>query len=338
MHLHGHPPEYRNQSFPKPCKRNVLCLILTLNYSITRCTTNHQENQSPLITDVSSKIIRQKKMQNPNNTLKVVNLNSRLDLFKADKSKFENTDEIIHSIQEGKLYSVFFEKVHDLTLSRSKFQITSFVDFEPYLDIFKKLKRYSLSLQYDVSSYAELKVYPPQDLVANTRNSYLNEIFNQLLLISTQVNEDLIKLESEFNDTLMMNEEQEIDVTPQKRRKRSFISKAFKWLFGGNDESATIKQLKSNIKILFENQKLHSTKMQEALNFNNLTRIETRNNRKLIRQVGIDIAKLKKTIDGEHLSMQILIADKNIMFAIIQFRNRLSILQSNTQSLRENLK
>ena len=49
----------------------------------------------------------------------------------------------------------------------------------------------------------------------------------------------------------------------------------------GNDESATIKQLKSNIKILFENQKLHSTKMQEALNFNNLTRIETRNNRKL---------------------------------------------------------
>ena len=57
--------------------------------------------------------------------------------------------------------------------------------------------------------------------------------------------------------------------------KRSFISKAFKWLFGGNDESATIKQLKSNIKILFENQKLHSTEMQQALNFNNLTRIET---------------------------------------------------------------
>ena len=138
-----------------------------------------------------------------------------------------------HSIQEGKLYPVFFEKVHDLTLSHSKFHITSFVDFEPYLDIFKKLKRYSLSLQYDVSSYAELKVYPPQDLVANTRNSYLNEIFNQLLLISTQMNEDLIKLESEFNDTLMMNEKQEIDVTPQKRRKRSFISKAFKWLFGG---------------------------------------------------------------------------------------------------------
>ena len=136
----------------------------------------------------------------------------------------------------------------------------------------------------------------------------------------------------------MINVEPDIIKSAQKRQKRSFISKAFKWLFGGNGESATIKQLKSNIKILFDNQKLHSVKMQEALNFNNLTRIEIQNNRKLIRQVGIDIAKLKKTIDGEHLSMQILIADKNIMFVIIQFRNRINILQSNVQALKRNLK
>ena len=136
----------------------------------------------------------------------------------------------------------------------------------------------------------------------------------------------------------MINEEPDIIKSTQKRQKRSFISKAFKWLFDSNDESATIRQLKSNIKILFDNQKLHSVKMQEALNFNNLTRIETQNNRKLICQVGINIAKLKKTIDGEHLSMQILIADKNIMFMIIQFRNRINILQSNIQALKRNLK
>ena len=115
----------------------------------------------------------------------------------------------------------------------------------------------------------------------------------------------------------MINEEPDIIKSAQKRQKRSFVSKAFKWLFGGNDESATIRQLKSNIKILFDNQKLHSVKMQEALNFNNLTRIETQNNGKLIHQVGINVAKLKKTIDGEHLSMQILIADENIMFIIM---------------------
>ena len=36
--------------------------------------------------------------------------------------------------------------------------------------------------------------------------------------------------------------------------------------------------------------------------------------------------------------MQILIADKNIMFMIVQFRNRINILQSNVQALKGNLK
>ena len=152
-------------------------------------------NQVPLITKGSSKVIKQKRNQDLNTTLKLVDLNSQLDLFNKDKSRFKDTDEIVRSLQEGKLYPVFFEKTHDLTLSCSKFQITSFVDFEPYLDIFKRLKRYSLSLQYDISSYAELKVYPPQDLLANTRNTYLNEIFEQLLLISTLVNDELTNLE-----------------------------------------------------------------------------------------------------------------------------------------------
>ena len=152
-------------------------------------------DQVPLITEVSSKVIKQKRNQDLNTTLKLVDLNSQLDLFNKDKSRFEDTDKIVCSLQEGKLYLVFFEKISDLTLSHSKFQITSFVDFEPYLDIFKRLKRYSLSLQYDISSYAELKVYPPQDLVANTRNTYLNEIFEQLLLISTLVNDELTNLE-----------------------------------------------------------------------------------------------------------------------------------------------
>ena len=152
-------------------------------------------NQVPLITEVLSKVIKQKRNQDLNTTLKLVDLNSQLDLFNKDKSRFEDTDEIVCSLQEGKLYTVFFEKICDLTLSHSKFQITSFVNLEPYLDIFKRLKRYSLSLQYDISSYAELKVYPPQDLVANTRNTYLNEIFEQLLLISTLVNDELTNLE-----------------------------------------------------------------------------------------------------------------------------------------------
>ena len=67
-------------------------------------------NQVPLITKVSSKVIKQKRNQDLNTTLKLVDLNSQLDLFNKDKSRLEDTDEIVHSLQEGKLYLVFFEK------------------------------------------------------------------------------------------------------------------------------------------------------------------------------------------------------------------------------------
>ena len=91
-----------------------------------------------------------------------MDLNSHLNLFDDDGSRFEGTDEILKSFQEGKLlYPVFFEKVQDLTLSQSKFQITSFIDFEPYLHIFKKLKRYSISLINDLTEYVEIDTFPP---------------------------------------------------------------------------------------------------------------------------------------------------------------------------------
>ena len=119
-------------------------------------------------------------------------------------------------------------------------------------------------------------------------------MFNQLLFEANLVNEELIALELEYNDTVLNDQENSNDINNyqsdhKSRSKRSFLSKAFKWLFGGNDESAKIKQLKNNIKILFDNQKLHSVQMQEAMNFNNLTRVEMCNNRKMIREVAIDL-------------------------------------------------
>ena len=82
----------------------------------------------PLITEVSSKVIKQKRNQDLNTTLKLVDLNSQLDLFNKDRSRFEDTDEIVCSLKEGKLYPVFFKKISDLTLSHSKFQITSLLN------------------------------------------------------------------------------------------------------------------------------------------------------------------------------------------------------------------
>ena len=44
-----------------------------------------------------------------NKTEDLVDLNAHLNLF-DNNHKFENTDEIVRSLKEGKLYSVFLEK------------------------------------------------------------------------------------------------------------------------------------------------------------------------------------------------------------------------------------
>ena len=55
------------------------------------------------------------------------------------------------------------------------------------------------------------------------------------------------------------------------RKKCGIITKVLNWLFGGDDNSDTIRQLKSNVEILYNNNKLHSDQIQELFGLNNLT-------------------------------------------------------------------
>ena len=48
------------------------------------------------------------------------------------------------------------------------------------------------------------------------------------------------------------------------------VTKVFNWLFGGDDNSDTIRQLKSNVGILYNNDKLHADQIQELVGLNNL--------------------------------------------------------------------
>ena len=64
-------------------------------------------NQVPLITEVLSKVIKQKRNQDLNTTLKLVDLNSQLDLFNKDKSRFKDTNEIVHAHYKKENYTQF---------------------------------------------------------------------------------------------------------------------------------------------------------------------------------------------------------------------------------------
>ena len=77
------------------------------------------------------------------------------------------------------------------------------------------------------------------------------------------------------------------------RSKQGIITKVFNWLFGGDDSSDTIRQLKSNVEILYNNDKLHSDQVQELFCLNNLTRYEVHTNRKLLQKLNHNVKALE---------------------------------------------
>ena len=56
---------------------------------------------------------------------------------------------------------VFFERVHDVTLSRSQYRVTSFIDFGSCSNIFHSLIEYANGLKRSLHHYADIKRYSP---------------------------------------------------------------------------------------------------------------------------------------------------------------------------------
>ena len=57
--------------------------------------------------------------------------------------------------------TVFLERIHNVTLSRSQYRVTSFIDFGPYKNIFLSLIEYANDLKRSLHHYADIKRYSP---------------------------------------------------------------------------------------------------------------------------------------------------------------------------------
>ena len=79
-------------------------------------------------------------------------------------------------------------------------------------------------------------------------------------------------------------------------RKCSVASSVFKWLFGEDDNSDVIKQLKENINILAQNQQLQQDQIKKVLKMNELNRVEIRTNCNLLKQINMKIIQLNNMV------------------------------------------
>ena len=112
------------------------------------------------------------------------------------------------------------------------------------------------------------------------------------------------------------------------RVKRGVITKVFNWLFGGDDNSDTIRQLKSNIEILYNNEKLHSKQIQELFRLNNLMRYKVQHKRKLLQMLDYNIKTLEIKLIDLQKDVRILINDRNFFITLFQLRSRINVIQS----------
>ena len=63
--------------------------------------------------------------------------------------------EVISQIKNNMKYTVLFERLNHIVLSKSSYKITSFINFSPYADMFAKLKAYIQKLKANLNKQVE---------------------------------------------------------------------------------------------------------------------------------------------------------------------------------------
>ena len=96
-------------------------------------------------------------------------------------------------------------------------------------------------------------------------------------------------------------------------------------------------QLKSNVEILYNNDKLDSDQIQELFGLNNLTQYEVQTNRKLLQKLDHNIKTLETKLSDLQKDVQILISDQNFFITLFQLRSRINVMQSSLRELEQNL-
>ena len=157
---------------------------------------------------------------------------------------------------------IFFKRLHDVTLSRSQYRVTSFIDFSPYKNIFPSSSEYANSPKRSLHHYADTKGYPSvnsdqpimyeEKIQTQPLHKILAKCIEEVKLISaliTNTHSWFIRILHLISDDNSSADEQE----PQ-RSKRSVFGTVFRWLFGwlgGTDKN--VQQFKNNVDILMSN-------------------------------------------------------------------------------------
>ena len=166
-------------------------------------------------------------------------------------------------------YSVIFERIFDVTLSKSKYHMISNISFQPYIQTMLAVENYiNILTEHLVTQRTKMENTSPIRSPGNPEKVYRNRIiriaYNETLQDLNNLALTFEKLQSLFSKSIaVLNKEQIIlpgNVGKRKRKgrrnKRSVASTVYNWLFGGGSDDKVTKQLKENVQKLFENDQI----------------------------------------------------------------------------------
>ena len=186
-------------------------------------------------------------------------------------------------------------------------QVYSFIDFGPYKNIISNLLTYTGNLQQEFHKYATMKDYTPYNKDRPSTPEEKSRIISfyaisimysaEIELIVNIINTSRIQFLSLLGIVSNTNCDEHMDSWHLDRSKRSVLGTVFHWLFGGSGGTdQNIEELKCNMDILMANQNIQQKQIKEIFKLNNLIKVETTWNRKILRQLDVQLISLNHSV------------------------------------------
>ena len=266
--------------------------------------------------------------------------------FKQTGTECTISSDVISQIKNNTNYTVLFEKLNQIVLSKSSYKITSFIDFSPYAKMFVELKLYiqqlKTNLNEQVGKAGRYPLYHKvnghiQNDIDRKRQLEIEKILQDAIIEVNYLQVTLAKIESTYNKIVNPDRIENLNNVPIEdkgtRTKRSVVGSIFKWLFGGGDDGTeTTKQLKNNIVILKQNPNLQQDQIKQLLKMNQLTVVET-----LIKDLTKDIIQINFTVAQLEYQSQQLYASVNFLNFMMTVRHKIAVIRDSTYAIQQNL-
>ena len=198
---------------------------------------------------------------------------------------------------------------------------------------FKHLEKFSNHLLTEISKLSETEM---QYFIRRykEKESTLQNLFQSHKEEASHLFRMLETYKSQFNKLLdHMTPEH-----PRRRTKCSVIHSIFNFLFGsGDSNSETIEQIKNNLDILEQNQQNIGDELMRQLEMIDKSNIQIGQNRAVINALSRELIQLNNSLNSVSETVKELQFSKNFILAMLQVRNRLTMMRDGMENLKEDL-